>query len=233
MRPWLLAAATALWVARPLYPSEAAAAHGDGLPVVMLWLVLAVCWLLARPGGRRFSLRFGWTDAAAGLLIGLYAAAALWAVRHESPRPALNMLWEWTGLGLGFFLTRQLLGGAVQARADDRRDDRPGRRALRLWPVSAERRDAAGPRSEYKLDPEGTARAAGVWAPAGSPERQHLEDRLKNREPMATFALTNSLAAMLAPWLVLAVGIAASCSTRRKAVRVHPAGAARLPLAWR
>ena len=144
MRPWLLAAATALWVARPLYPSEAAAAHGDGLPVVMLWLALAVCWLFSVAGQRRFSLRFGWTDAAAGLLIALCAAAALWAVRHESPRPALNMLWEWTGLGLGFFLTRQLLGGAGEGAGDGRRDDRPGRRALRLWPVSAERRDAAG-----------------------------------------------------------------------------------------
>ena len=68
--------------------------------------------------------------------------------------------------------------------------------------------------AEYAADPEGTAREAGSVAPAGSPQRQHLEDRLKNREPTATFALTNSLAAMLAPWLVLAVGIAASCSPR-------------------
>ena len=27
------------------------------------------------------------------------------------------MLWEWTGMGLGFFLTRQLLGGPSQTRA--------------------------------------------------------------------------------------------------------------------
>ena len=117
LRPWLLAAATALWVARPLFPSEAAATCGDGLPVVMLWLLLAGCWLAATVASRRFFLRFGWTDAAAGLLIGLVALAALWAVRHGSPRPAVNMLWEWTGLGLGFFLTRQLLGGPRQTRA--------------------------------------------------------------------------------------------------------------------
>ena len=54
--------------------------------------------------------------------------------------------------------------------------------------------------------------------PAGSPRRQHFEDRLKNREPTATFALTNSLAAMLAPWLVIAVGIAMGSSAVRKAV---------------
>ena len=218
VRPWLLAAATALWVARPLYPSEAAAAHGDGLPVVMLWLALAVCWLFSVAGGRRFVLRFGGTDAAAGLLIALYAAAALWAARHESPRPALNMLWEWTGMGLGFFLTRQLLRGAVEARA---MITVMIALAAGLSGYGLYQRSVEMPRDEeeYKLDPDATAHAAGVWAPAGSPQRQHLEDRLKNREPMATFALTNSLAAMLAPWLVLAIGIAASCSTRRKAVR--------------
>jgi hypothetical protein len=217
LRPWLLAAATTLWVARPLFPSEAAASHGDGLPVVMLWLVLAVCWLLGMLGSRRFRLRFGWTDAAAGLLVVLTALAALWAVRYESPRPALNMLWEWTGMALGFFLTRQLLGGLVQARAmiAVMIALAAGLSGYGLYQRSVEMPRAE---AEYKMDPEATAHEAGVWAPAGSPERQHLQDRLKNREPTATFALTNSLAAMLAPWLVIAVAICASCSPWRKAV---------------
>ena len=44
-RPWLLGTMAALWVASPLGASESAAL-GDGLPVVMLWIALAVVWLL-------------------------------------------------------------------------------------------------------------------------------------------------------------------------------------------
>ena len=103
LRSWLLAAAMALWVARPLFPSESAAAHGDGMTVVMLWALLTVAWLAGAAARPRFRLRFGWTDAAALLLVGLHSLAALRAVWQESPRPALNMLWEWIGMGLAYF----------------------------------------------------------------------------------------------------------------------------------
>jgi len=49
--------------------------------------------------------------------------------------------------------------------------------------------------------------------PPGTPLRDLFERRLANREPLATFVLTNSLAAALAPWLVMGLGIAAA--TRR------------------
>lgn len=112
LRPWLLGGAMALFVARPLYPSESAAAFGDGLTIVMLWLVLAVFWLLGAIGRPRFSLRFGWPDAAVLLLLAWHTAAALWATQHGAPRPAINMLWEWIGLALCFLLTRQFLATA-------------------------------------------------------------------------------------------------------------------------
>ena len=65
-------------------------------------------------------------------------------------------------------------------------------------------------RAAYAADMEGTLRQAGIAAPPGSPERQYFEARLQNNEPIATFALTNSLAAVLAPWIVLAIGVAAT-----------------------
>ena len=71
LRPWLLGGMTALLVARPLFPSESAATNGDGLPMVMLWIALGVFWLLGAVGRPKFSLRFGWTDAAVLLLVGL------------------------------------------------------------------------------------------------------------------------------------------------------------------
>jgi O-antigen ligase len=207
LRPWLLGAATALCVARPLFPSEMAGMNGDGLPVVMLWLVLAGAWLVAAIRGRRLPLRFGGTDAAVLLLIGLHAAAALWAAGHESPRPAINMLWEWVALGLSFLLLRQWVTGEREARA---LTAVMIALAVGLSAYGLYQRTVEMPQTQarYAADPEGTLRAAGFWFPRGSAERQHFEARLANREPLATFALTNSLAAMLAPWLVISLGIA-------------------------
>ena len=108
---------TALCVARPLFPSESAASYGDGLTMVMLWIALAVFWLLGAIGRPQFSIRFGWTDAAVLLLVGWHTVAALWAVGHGTPRPAINMLWEWVGMGLCFFLARQFIATAREARA--------------------------------------------------------------------------------------------------------------------
>ena len=109
LRSWLLGGMTALLVARPLFPSESAAAHGDGMTMVMLWISLAVFWLLGAVGRPKFSVRFGWTDAAVLLLVGWHTVAAVWATTHGSPRPAINMLWEWVGMGLCFLLARQFI----------------------------------------------------------------------------------------------------------------------------
>ena len=96
----LVGAVIALFVLRPLYPSESVAAEGDGLPVVMLWLLTLMFWaiLVARRSIRQ--VRFGWPDAAVAALVLWHSIAALWAFAHESPRPALNMLWEWLGLAV-------------------------------------------------------------------------------------------------------------------------------------
>ena len=48
VRPWLLAGAVALSVARPLLPSEGAIVSSDALLFILLPLVLAAAWALAR-----------------------------------------------------------------------------------------------------------------------------------------------------------------------------------------
>ena len=83
----------------------------------MLWLALAVIWLVGAIGRKRFTLRFGPVDAAVLVLVAWQCIAALHAVRYGSPRPALNMLWEWVGLGMVFFLARQLIHDAREVRA--------------------------------------------------------------------------------------------------------------------
>ncbi|QDV42919.1 O-Antigen ligase [Stieleria neptunia] len=52
-------------------------------------------------------------------------------------------------------------------------------------------------RAEYLADPDATLRAAGVDAPAGSAQRMVFANRLLDGGPTATFALANSLAAVL------------------------------------
>ncbi len=69
-------------------------------------------------------------------------------------------------------------------------------------------------RRQYQADPDRALRAAGLWFPPGSPERELFVDRLNSTEPLATFALTNSLAAFLAPWLVMLAGASLTWHSR-------------------
>ena len=206
LRPWLLTAACALVMARPLYPSESAALYGDGLPVVMLWIALAVFWLLGVIGRPAFRARFGWTDAAVALLVVLHTVAGVGAALHGAPRPALNMLWEWIAYGLSFFMLRQLVVGPRETRAV-----MAGMVAVAValaghglyqYFHKMPARLAA-----YEKDPDGMLRNEGMWIPPGTQERVRFEDRLRSKEPMASFALANSLAGYLAPWLLVLVGI--------------------------
>ncbi len=224
---------TALLVARPLFPSESAATHGDGLSTVVLWIALAVFWLLGAIGrpnhnsplplgegqgvraGSSFALRFVWIDAAVVLLMVCQAAATLWAVRHGSPRPAINVFWEWIGLGLCFLLARQLIDTQREARAVAAVMIALAV-ALAGYGLYQRAYELPNTRALYQADPDLAMRDAGLWFPPDSPQRKLFEDRLKNDEPMATFALTNSLAGFLAPWLVVLAGIACSGLQNRK-----------------
>ena len=206
MRPWLLGAATSLFVARVLFPSESAARDGDGQLAVMLWTLLAVAWAVGTIGQPKLRVRLGWTDLAVGLLIGWHTLAALVAVRNGSPRPALNMLWEWVALGLAFFLVRQLFTQRREVRA-----------AVAVMIALAVALSTYGlyqyfyelpaTRAMFAEDPTGMLRESGMEFGENTTARGLFEARLESVEPFATFALANSLAAYLAPWLVVALGI--------------------------
>src|SRR4030095_7640897 len=66
-------------------------------------------------------------------------------------------------------------------------------------------------RRAYDADPEQFLRDNGQPLDKDSPQRMQFENRLKSTEPFGTFSLANSLAGLLAPWLVatLAVGLTA------------------------
>lgn len=204
---------TALFVLRPLYPSESVAAEGDGLPVVMLWLLLLAFWAILVARGSLTRVRFTWPDMAVALLVAWHSLAALWAVAFESPRPALNMLWEWLAVGVAYFLARQAFRTGIQRRAV------AGAMialavAISCYGVYQYSVELPATRALYEQSSDEMLRDAGLWFPPGSPERDAFEQRLASLEPMATFALTNSLAGFLTTWAIVVIGICVVPGTR-------------------
>ncbi|MDI9446719.1 MAG: hypothetical protein QM844_21365, partial [Planctomycetota bacterium] len=114
---WLPGPLVAIFVLRPLYPSESVAVEGDGLVVAILWLLLLAAWAWALLREPRARILAGWPDLALGLLAIWHSIAAVRAFFWGSPRPALNMLWEWVGLAAAFFLARQSFRTGLERRA--------------------------------------------------------------------------------------------------------------------
>ena len=85
-------------------------------------------------------------------------------------------------------------------------------------------------RDLYKQSSDARLRELGFWFPEGSPERMQFEQRLASLEPMATFALTNSLAGFLAPWAVVALGISIAFAPRLRLRQKVVIGSLLIPL---
>jgi len=201
-----LAGFTALFVATPLVPSDSVAELGIGAVPVMLWLLLLVAWLAARLILRQSSIRFGWVDAAITGLLVLFTVSAFMMADKGHARATINALWQWIGFGVLFFLARQLLRERDEARAVCAVVVSLAV-CLSMFGFYQYFYSMPRMRAEYAQDPDVTLREEGIPLDPESPERKLFEDRLNSTEPMATFALTNSFAGFLAPWLVAALAI--------------------------
>jgi hypothetical protein len=224
LRGWLLGAFVAVCVGRVLVPSEAVSWQGDGHPFTLLLLLLAGGYFVVvlRRGG--WSRSWGLVDTAVVVLALVCITSATLGViatlfdagnnpefetRVASPRPAINMAWEWTGLALVFFLARQLIANSLETRA-----------LVAVMIALAVVVSGLGlyqifvslpaDRAAYAENPDEMLRRIGQWYPPGSPERARFEDRLNSTEPLGTFALANSLAGFLAPWLIVGLGVLGS-----------------------
>jgi hypothetical protein len=207
LRSGLLAALLAVYVARPLLPSEGAVtADGEGLPFVLILLAIASLWLLGGALQKKLLVRLGWADAAWLALLVCLGLSAFDAVEHRAARPAINLFWEWTGLGLGFFLVRQLVGSRREARAVAAAMVALAA-ALSAYGLHEYFVSAPQTRALYEKNPERVLREMRIPPDRDSPERLRFENRLQSTEPMATFGLANSLAGVLAPWLIVGLGI--------------------------
>ncbi len=226
----LLVALTALFVGRPLLASEGVSWVGDGLPWVMAWFVLAAAIVFQAMHRDGLPTPLGSLDAAALALIAWHTLAATAALGSGSPRPAVNMLWEWIGMGLGFFCARQLVRDSAIARglAAAMLSLAVGLAAIGYEQVFVE---MPADQAAFQHAPDAVLRAAGWDYAAGTVERKQFQDRLNSPEPVATFALANSLAGYMAPWFIVAIGLLISAAGAPGASGASPidrAGLARL-----
>jgi O-Antigen ligase len=208
-RAIVLGGAAALVVITALVPSEAAVPFGAFAPLAAGWCLLLVVWAASLWLDDEPVVRVGWTEAAGAALVGWHSLAAVVSLGHTNGRLALNAHWLVLSYGIAAFLIRQALRTAEQARSLV---------AAMIWlatllaslglfqyfySMPRQRRD-------YEQDPAKVLAASELPAETDSPQRELFENRLRSVEPLATFALTNSLAGFLAPWLLatMAIGLA-------------------------
>lgn len=201
----LLASVAALVVATPLVYSEGTVMFGAAAALHVAWLLVLVGWTLAKlwQGG---DLQIGATGIAALALISLHTLSALVMGSQGNLRHALNILWQWIAYGTAAFLIRQLVRSQLQCRA------------LVVIMIGLAAVEATHGYYEYfvltparlaafRENPEKVYDEMGVSRDPESADRKLAQWRLESVEPLGTFALTNSLAGFLTPWLIVGLGI--------------------------
>lgn len=195
-----------------LAPQDATSVYeGGALSQNLVWLLLAV---LAPIACSRMGVSYRCSARAAGLL----AVGLLWllwctfqAGQGTNPRIAWNGFWQVIALAACYFSARGLLVGP-RSRQSIGWLWLIGCLALSLQGLYQVWVEFPADRARYLADPESViAEVPNLEAPPGSPARKRFEDRLlHSSEPYASFALTNSLAAVLSGGLVLLVGLSLS-----------------------
>jgi hypothetical protein len=105
-----------LLLARWLIPTEAAPG-GDSLWLVQLVFAGVILWAWSCLRNSTFEVRWSLFDWALWTLVAAHALSAVFVFTGGGDRrTALNIVWEWIGLGATFFLVRQTIQTALDAR---------------------------------------------------------------------------------------------------------------------
>lgn len=204
LRRLALGLSVALACARPFWPSEPGG-HADTGRGLLWSLGLLICVGLAiasRWLGGRLLLRRSWADLA---VLGLFLLVGLSASHAGDRRSAINLAWEWAGVGCAYFLIRSLPADRGESKA-----------VLGAFVATAVALSALGvyqtlleypeTRAMYLREPDRALKLAGVGDDPAS--RRRFEDRLLgSTEVTATYALANSLAGFLVGPSVVVVGL--------------------------
>ena len=194
----------ALMTARAYWPSEIdpSQVSGSGLLWVLAMLIVAGLWIASSLFGGRFRFRWSWTDAA---VVALVFLVGLSSTRGLDRRLAINLAWEWAGLGFAYVLARNLprtrgestvLAGALVATAV----------AVSAYGLFQARVEIPQLQERFRRNPGQVMLEAKVAL--DSQRVSVFADRLLgSNEPFSTFGLANSLAGFLVGPLVLAVAM--------------------------
>lgn len=140
----------------------------------------------------------------------LLAVWMMFAAFSSSPpgnlRLATNEAWLWVAGAALFTAARRLLE-SIRARQAVLLLLIVGASALAVHGMHQYLISLPNNRIEYERDPERILQLAGVDAPEGSSERMVFENRLFDGGPTGTFALANSLAAVLLVGIIGATGV--------------------------
>jgi O-antigen ligase len=198
-------------------------ATGESLPQILLWL-LAIALLstdrlvtsyASRPGLASSAEAddadpTGWPRSPVGWLTLAFVASlvcATWSVReHGNYRFAINSAWQWLTLPVAVLLLYRIMVVWRMARLLF---------ALMLalawfsafsgiYQVTV---SLPADRAAFRENPVATLRQHGIEAAPGTALYQQFESRLQDGTPTGPFALTNSLAGFLLPWMVILVGL--------------------------
>jgi O-Antigen ligase len=194
----------ALMTARAYWPSETDPnqASGSGLVWVLAMLIVVGLWIASSLFGGRFRFRWSWTDAAVVALVFLVGSSS---TRGLDRRLAINLAWEWAGLGFAYVLARNLprtrgestvLAGVLVATAV----------AVSAYGLFQARVEIPQLQERFRRNPGQVMLEAKI---PGDPQHMRVfADRLLgSNEVFSTFGLANSLAGFLVGPLVLAVAM--------------------------
>lgn len=203
LRPAILAIATALLVSTPLIASESVISEGSGATWHVMWLALAVISLISSAFFTSNTNRWSWADLCVGLLVGWHVVSALMC--DGNMRHAWNATWQWGAYGAMAVVFRQQLISAKETRA---LVVVMLALALAVSLHAYYQYTVAYPanRAQFQKNPEALYQALGI-SELQTAQREQARNRIESKEPTAEFALTNSLAGYLLPWLLLPLAV--------------------------
>ena len=215
---------SAVIVATPLIPSDAGSPRtGSGAMWMMMHLVLLAGWAMTTLREKQVRVRFAAIDLMVLLFLLWLVVSSLANLGQTNGRYLLNVLWQQIALAANYWMLRQWCCSPAQQRALCVVLIGLAT-SLALHGIYQYGYTLPRDRAEFRKDPDEVLRRAGIQAPIGSPQRDLFRNRLESKEPFATFALANSLAGFLTPWLVVGVCAFLSYRNEKRAARASLEG---------
>jgi|LakMenE18May11ns_1017448.scaffolds.fasta_scaffold9953956_2 O-antigen ligase len=179
---------------------------GNALPQNLGWLILA--WIVSIAvwsSGWRWPLRIAEVGVLLMILVGMFAVT-IHSGWNNNPRTGWNGFWHIVGL-LSFYSSLRCLLTSDIVRSMLAVILFAGSVALAIESAYQLLVEFPEQRRQYASDPQRMLKEVGISAAEGSAQRMRFEARLHSPEPLATYALTNSLAVQLSGALVAGMSL--------------------------